>query len=164
MKLFRYVRPYWPVLAASLALASIVGVLEAASTLLIGAVFGALGSSVQPVLNLPFSSLLPRDVSVVLGLLLGATLVKVVAEYGSNVATAYLGHGVVRDLRNDVFDQVIYQPASFFHHNPTGELISRISADVDRIQTAASETLAEFLKQTATLLFLLATIFVIDWK
>src|SRR5205814_8949899 len=58
----------------------------------------------------------------------------------------------------------LYQPLKFFHFNPTGELISRISADVERIQTAASETLADFLKQTAIMIFLIVTIFVIDWK
>ncbi|MBI2150804.1 MAG: ABC transporter ATP-binding protein, partial [Acidobacteria bacterium] len=56
------------------------------------------------------------------------------------------------------------QPLRFFHFNPTGELISRVSADVERIQTAASETLAEFLKQTAILVFLTIAMFVIDWK
>jgi ABC-type multidrug transport system fused ATPase/permease subunit len=71
---------------------------------------------------------------------------------------------VVRDLRNDVFEKVLYQPLRFFHFNPTGELISRVSADVERIQTAVSETLAEFLKQSAILVCLVLAIFVIDWR
>src|SRR5262249_41490065 len=75
-----------------------------------------------------------------------------------------LGKPAVGVLRNDVFKNILRQPLSFFHENPTGELISRVSADVDRIQTAAAETLAEFLKQSATLLFLTITIFAIDWK
>src|SRR2546428_230983 len=77
---------------------------------------------------------------------------------------SYLGQAVVRVLRNDVFDKIIYQPLRFFHFNPTGELISRVSSDVERIQTAASETLAEFLKQGAILIFLVVAIFAIDWK
>jgi len=67
-------------------------------------------------------------------------------------------------LRNDVFNRVLHEPVGFFHGNPTGELISRISSDIDRIQTAVSETLADFLKQSAILLFLLVMIFVIDWQ
>src|SRR5207249_8264739 len=77
---------------------------------------------------------------------------------------SYLGQAVVRDLRNDIFERIICQPLRFFHFNPTGELISRAAADVERIQTAASETLAEFLKQGAILIFLLVAIFAIDWK
>jgi subfamily B ATP-binding cassette protein MsbA len=56
------------------------------------------------------------------------------------------------------------QPLRFFQSNATGELISRVSSDVERIQTAASETLAEFLKQSAILVFLLAAVVIIDWK
>src|SRR2546428_5988212 len=77
---------------------------------------------------------------------------------------SYLGQAVVLDLRNEVLAKIIYQPLRFFHFNPTGELISRVSSDVERIQTAASETLAEFLKQGAILIFLLVAIFAIDWK
>src|SRR6185369_1587333 len=96
--------------------------------------------------------------------LIAATAVKAIAEYGSVGAIAYLGQSVVRDLRNDVFDKILFQPLRFFHFNPTGELISRVSADVERIQTAASETAAEFLKQAAILICLLVAIFAIDWK
>src|SRR5215471_7674784 len=62
------------------------------------------------------------------------------------------------------FAKILHQPLSFFHFNPTGELISRVSADIERIQSSASETLAELLKQTAILIFLVTAIFVIDWR
>src|SRR5207253_1610947 len=99
-----------------------------------------------------------------LALLVVATIIKTIAEYGSINTISYLGQAVVRDMRNGAFDKILYQPLRFFHFNPTGELISRVSADVERIQTAASETLAEFLKQTAIMIFLAITIFAIDWK
>src|SRR5262249_11378045 len=162
--LLRYVRPYWFILIISLVLVAIVGILEAASTFLIGSVFGALGSNASAALPLPFVQFVPEDIRVLLVLLIGATIVKVVAEYGATIGTAYLGNGAVRDLRNDVFGRIVSQPIAFFERNPTGELISRVSADVERIQTAASETLADFLKQAAIFVFLLATIFLIDWK
>ena len=104
------------------------------------------------------------DGRIFLALLIGVTVVKTSAEYGSIAAIAFLGHAVVRDLRNDAFGKIIFQPLRFFHFNPTGELISRVSGDIERIQASASETLAEFLKQTAILIFLLVAIFVIDWK
>jgi subfamily B ATP-binding cassette protein MsbA len=99
-----------------------------------------------------------------LALLVGATILKTVAEYGSVTATAWLGQAVVRDLRNDVFGRILRQPLQFFLRSSTGDLISRVSADIERVQTASSETLAEFLKQSAILLFLTTAIFVIDWK
>jgi subfamily B ATP-binding cassette protein MsbA len=97
-------------------------------------------------------------------LLIGVTILKGVAEYGSVAASAWLGQAVVRDLRNEVFGRILRQPLRFFLQSSTGELISRVSTDIERVQTASSETLAEFLRQSAILVFLTGAIFIIDWK
>src|SRR5262245_5459083 len=167
--LWLYVRPYGWALAVSLILVAVVGLLEAITPFLIGLIFDTvLRASAAPALTIPWINIQYNfsnwDGSVFLGLLIAVTVIKALAEYGSVNMIAYLGQAVVRDLRNDVFDKIVSQPLGFFHFNATGELISRVSADVDRIQTAASETAAEFLKQTAILIFLLIAIFVIDWK
>jgi subfamily B ATP-binding cassette protein MsbA len=168
-RLWAYIRPYGWILASSLGLVTIVGLLEAVTTVLPGVIYDTFlrGSPAALVsitfvgarLNLP--SIDPR---VFLVLFVVATLIKTSAEYGSVTAIAYMGLAVVRDLRNDVFERIVFQPLRFFHFNPTGELISRVSADIERVQTAASETLAEFLKQTAILISLIIVIFAVDWK
>src|SRR5437867_8069122 len=168
-RLWAYVRPHAWLLALSLCLVSVVGLLEAATPFLIGLIFDTLlRASATPTVAIPFIQLRLNvsgsDGSMFLVLLIIVTVVKAAAEYGSITVTAYVGQAVVRDLRNDLFERILLQPLHFFHFNPTGELISRVSADVERIQTAASETLAEFLKQAAILVFLVITIFAIDWK
>jgi subfamily B ATP-binding cassette protein MsbA len=167
--LWTYVHPYGWVLAVSICLVAVVGILEAATVFLIGLIFDTLlRASAAPTLAIPWIGF-QIDVSrfdgrVFLILLIAATAIKAIAEYASVNTIAYLGQAVVRDLRNDVFDKILFQPLRFFHFNPTGELISRVSADVERVQTAASETAAEFLKQTAILIFLVIGIFALDWK
>ncbi len=168
-RLLSYVRPHSWVLVVSLVLVAIVGVLEAVTPFLIGFVFDTvLRTANTPSIEIPFVNLrftiAAIDGMTFLALLVATTIVKAAAEYGSVVTTAYLGQAVVRDLRNDVFERILHQPLGFFHFNPTGDLISRVSADVERIQIAASDTLAEFLKQSAILIFMIVTIFVIDWK
>jgi subfamily B ATP-binding cassette protein MsbA len=168
-RLLAFVKPHVWVLLVSLCLVAIVGLLEAVTPFLIGLIFDTvLRASATPTIAIPFVNfqlnLSATDGTIFLVLLIAATTLKAIAEYGSVNATAYLGQAVVRDLRNDLFERILLQPLRFFHFNPTGELISRVSADVERIQTAASETLAEFLKQAAILVFLMITIFVIDWK
>jgi subfamily B ATP-binding cassette protein MsbA len=168
-RLLTYVRSCVWALLLSLCLVAIVGVLEAITPFLIGLIFDTLlrGSAV-PSITIPFInaqvSVSAFDGRIFLVLLVAVTAVKAIAEYSSVNMISYVGQAVVRDLRNDVFERILHQPLRFFHFNPTGELISRVSADVDRIQTAASETLAEFLKQSAILIFLLIFIFAIDWK
>jgi ATP-binding cassette, subfamily B, bacterial MsbA len=168
-RLWAYVRPHVWLVLVSLLFVTIVGLLEAATPFLIGLIFDTvLRASSTPTVAIPFAGLqfaVPAtNGTTLLIILVVATAVKAFAEYGSINTTTYLGQAVVRDLRNDLFEKVLYQPLKFFHFNPTGELISRISADVERIQTAASESLADFLKQTAIMIFLILTIFAIDWK
>ena len=168
-RFWSYVRPYAWALVVSLFLVAVVGVLEAATPFLIGLVFDTvLRASATPAISIPFVdlrfNLAAVDGRIFLLLLIGATVVKAVAEYVSINVISYLGQSVLRDIRNDLFDRILFQPLRFFHFNPTGELISRVTADVERIQTAASETLAEFLKQSAIMIFLILAIFAIDWK
>jgi subfamily B ATP-binding cassette protein MsbA len=168
-RLWANIRPYGWILASSLGLVAIVGLLEAVTTVLPGVIYDTfLGGSPATLVSIPFVGArfnLPSvDPRVFLVMFVLATIIKTGAEYGSITAVAYMGHAVVRDLRNDVFERIVFQPLRFFHFNPTGELISRVSADIERVQTAASETLAEFLKQTAILISLIILIFAVDWK
>jgi subfamily B ATP-binding cassette protein MsbA len=168
-RLWAYVKPYVWALGFSLCGVAIVGILEAATPFLIGLIFDTLlRASAVPAITIPFIgtrlAVSAVDGRLLLILLVVATAVKTGAEYGSVNLVSYLGQAVVRDLRNDVFERIIFQPLRFFHFSATGELISRVSADVEKIQIAASETLAELLKQSAILIFLVIAIFAIDWK
>jgi len=168
-RLLAYVRPHAGLLAASISLVAIVGVLEAVSPFLIGLVFDTvLRPSSTPTVAIPLVDrtfqVQASNGNLFLILLVLTTLIKAAAEYGAVNVTAFLGQSVVRDLRNDLFERILYQPLKFFQFHPTGELISRVSSDVERIQIAASETLAEFLKQSAILIFLTAAVFIIDWR
>lgn len=51
------------------------------------------------------------------------------------------------DLRKSVYDKIISLPITFFEQNKTGELVSRITSDVDRLYSIFSITLAEFVRQ-----------------
>ncbi len=164
-----YIRPYAWVLGISLALVGVVGVLEAVFAFLIGLVVDMLGQSDASTLTIPFFENLNLDISAEYGMwvlvfLVVCAILKAAAGYGSIASTAYFGQSVVRDLRTDLYRSIVSKPLGFFEDHPTGELISRVSADVEKVQTAVSETLADFLKQSAILIFLLVAVFAIDWK
>jgi len=165
-KLLGYVRKHIAALWAALALSVLLGLLESLRTLLIGSVFNTfLGVSSVQVNSKGFLKYVSGfQPNTLLALLLAATIAKVITEYGAIAASAFLGQSVVRNLRIDVFDRILHQPLRFFDRNPTGELMSRISADIERVQSAASDTLAEALKQGATAVAMVGTILYIDWK
>ena len=53
----------------------------------------------------------------------------------------------VTDLRNAVFDKVLRQGAEFFEAHSTGRLMSSIMNDIDKVQLATSQILADLLRQ-----------------
>jgi len=73
-----------------------------------------------------------------------------------------VGHRVVKRLRDDLFTHLVYQSNSFFDRMPTGDLMSRLTNDVDKIQQAISGSMADFIEELFILLALLVGVFVID--
>ncbi len=53
----------------------------------------------------------------------------------------------LRDLRKDAFQRLIYMPMDFFNKNKVGELTSRISSDIEKLQETLRTTIAEFFRQ-----------------
>jgi ATP-binding cassette, subfamily B, bacterial MsbA len=70
----------------------------------------------------------------------------------------------VMDLRQEVFDRVLHQDATFFESETTGRIMSSVMLDIDRIQVSVSTMLADWLRQMFTALFLLLAMISIDWK
>ena len=56
------------------------------------------------------------------------------------------------DLRKDLYNKIITQSISFFEERRVGELTSRITTDVEQLQTTFSITLAEFLRQIVNII------------
>ena len=63
------------------------------------------------------------------------------------------------DLRSDVFSKFMVLPITFYDNSRSGELISRITNDVSLLQDTFSITLAEFIRQIATLIIGIVIIF-----
>jgi subfamily B ATP-binding cassette protein MsbA len=75
-----------------------------------------------------------------------------------------IGLRIVTDLRNKLYEQIQKQSLSFFAEHPTGLLMSRITNDVQSVQTASSEAVTALVKDTFMLISLVGVIFYTDWK
>src|SRR4030042_1777779 len=65
-------------------------------------------------------------------------------------------------LMDDLFSHLIHQSNSFFDRMPTGDLMSRLTNDVDKIHQAISGSMADFIEELFILFALLVGVFVID--
>ena len=75
-----------------------------------------------------------------------------------------IGHKVVKKMRDDLFECLIYQSSDYFDYKPTGELMSRLTSDVDKIQQAVSGSMGDIILSAFMLLALLVKIFITDWQ
>ena len=75
-----------------------------------------------------------------------------------------LGLKVVRNIRDKLYRHLIHQSIDFLSKARTGDLVSRISNDIEKIKLAVAETLAVYIRESLTLVGLLAVVFFQDWK
>lgn len=75
-----------------------------------------------------------------------------------------VGHRVVKTMRDDLYEHVIYQSTSYFDHVPTGDLMSRMTNDVEKVQQALSGSMGDMIEEVFTLVALLVGIFIRDFR
>ena len=95
-------------------------------------------------------------------LLLAAFAIKGVGAYFSSVLMTEVGQRVVMDLRNRLYRHVLDQSAAFFSRRSSGQLLSRITNDVSQVQVAASQTLADLVRESVTLVGFVVYLFYLD--
>ncbi|MBP6702707.1 MAG: ABC transporter ATP-binding protein [Vicinamibacteria bacterium] len=86
---------------------------------------------------------------------------------GAYFATTLLseaGQKAVFDLRRDIYAHILDQSFGFFAKRTTGSLMSHITTDVERIQTAFSEIAADLLKEGLTVIGLVVLLLFLDWR
>jgi ATP-binding cassette, subfamily B, bacterial MsbA len=177
IRLLRYLVPYWWQFIPSVLLLAAVGFLDAFRVLLIGPVLDRVlnpssGSENILLLTVPYTHrtiYLQRFVpshfhnawTVVAFAFVASTILKGLFDYAGTYLVNYAGYGLITDLRNSLYESILRRSAAFFQKHSTGTLISTIVSDIERVQYAMSNVLAEFLQQFFTFLFTAAVVIVI---
>ena len=79
-----------------------------------------------------------------------STLAKGLCDYLGTYLVNYAGFGLITDLRNHLYEATLRRSSSFFHKHATGTILSTLINDVDKVQTAVSSVIGEFLQQFFT--------------
>lgn len=180
IRLLRYARPYAPLLLSTVVLMALVGLLDAFRLLLIGPMLDrvlhpASQSRDIALFTIPGSqhtvylqSFVPQQFqnawTIVAVSLVAATVLKGVCFYAGTYLVNLAGFGVITDLRNELYGSVLRRSVAFFQKHTTGSLISTIVNDIDKIQFATSQVLAEFLQQFFSLIFIAAVVVALGGK
>lgn len=83
-------------------------------------------------------------------------------DFGARYFVRWAGSRVVMDLRNDMFAHLNVLSVSYFSKSRTGELMSRVTNDTVLVEQAVSNVIIDLAKQPATLIAMMAWIFIVD--
>lgn len=154
-RMLRYIRKYLIVLGFSLLLAAGVVALTLYVPILIGkGVDGIVGPG-----DVDFSLL--RGILVQIAVLVAATAVM---QWLMNICNNYVTYQVVRDIRQDAIEKMEELPVSYYDNHPTGDIVSRVIADVDQFADGLLLGFTQLFSGVLTILVTIGFMISIDIK
>ena len=98
------------------------------------------------------------------GAVLVIALIDAVCTYSEKYLTTNVGQWVAHDLRRTIYTHVQRLSLAYHDQQPTGDLISRVTVDIDAIQSFIVSGLLGILVDTLTLVGMIAVMFYINWQ
>ena len=83
-------------------------------------------------------------------------LVFSILQYLSSLIGAFISNRTVRKMRSDLFKKIVYLPISYFDSHSHGDIMSRMSNDVDSVSNAISSSISSLISGVLTILGCLA--------
>jgi subfamily B ATP-binding cassette protein MsbA len=183
LRLMRYVLPYRGRVAASVGCLLVSSILNAVSVASLQPAFdGMFGGgdkrqtlSVPPVLQVWLGGwvgwaqefIRAHQMSVLTFLawfLLVVLVLKAVMNYFSVILMRYVTERVMTDVRDDVYRHLHTLSLGFFMRHNTGEIVSRVTNDVEAVGGAVTDIFRNALREPFTIVGLVVLLFVIHWQ
>ena len=92
------------------------------------------------------------------------TALKVGVSYLSSYFIIPMRNGIVRDIRNYVYDKMVTLPISFFTNARKGDVMARMSGDVGEIENSIMQSLDMVFKNPIMIIAYLAMMLALSWK
>ncbi|MFA9187841.1 ABC transporter ATP-binding protein [Flavobacterium sp. FBOR7N2.3] len=91
--------------------------------------------------------------SIMVAVIISIFLLKNFCDYMAMFFITFLRNGILKDMRNAMYQKTLELPLSFFSEKRKGDVISRISADVNEVQTSFLSILELIVKEPLTIIF-----------
>jgi ATP-binding cassette subfamily B protein len=111
---------------------------------------------------LPKKSLTAVEINVG-GMVLAAVVSSIIGVY-QGYLNSMVGEGIMRDMRASLVAHLHKISLAFFTNTKTGEIMNRVSSDVDNIDTVVTGTLVSIVTNVVVMVSTVVTMFVMDWR
>ena len=96
--------------------------------------------------------------------LIVTTLMKTIAYFLASASVVPIRTGVVRDLRNQLYHKIVSLPLGFFTEERKGDIIARMTGDVQEVETSIMSSLDLMFKNPILIISYFTTLIVISWQ
>lgn len=93
-----------------------------------------------------------------------AFLLKNIFSFIEFYVMTYIEQSVVKDLREQVYEKIIYQSLGFFHKHKTGDLISNITNDINSVNVAVNRSFTKIIRDPIMIIVFVIILFNISWQ
>jgi len=126
---------------------------------LLGMIAVAVGTAgtaqlIKPVLDDVFINKDMKMLTLMPFLLIAVFSLKGIGGYIQTYYTSYIGQDVVRKLRDKLVGHLTYLDIDFFRNIHTGEILSRVTNDISRIQTVVANIIPALIRESLTIIAL----------
>jgi ATP-binding cassette subfamily B protein len=104
------------------------------------------------------------NVFLLCGYMLACVLLNSILMYLTQAVLVKISSMITAEMRREVFDHLTTLPVAFFDHHQVGDIISRISYDIDTINTSLSSDLIDVVTSMITVVGSLIMMLQISWK
>lgn len=105
-----------------------------------------------------------KGLILIIALVLVLFLLKNLFNYLAMYFITFLRNGVLKDIRNKMYQKIVELPISFYSEKRKGDVIARITSDVLEIQHSFLSILELIVREPLTILFTIIIMFGISWK
>ena len=105
-----------------------------------------------------------RELAIDVGIILGTALVSMGFGVAQGWMNSLVGEGIMRDIRTRLVAHLHRMPLSFFTGTKTGEIMNRVSNDVDNVDNVVTGTLTTIITNVVMILTTVVAMFVWNWR
>lgn len=154
-RLFKFINPYSGKFYLLVAITLLTGILPVAIPFLIKKTIAVDG----PMNNKDYDQML-----VMLTLMLIVLVVRGAVQFINTYLSGWLGQNIIKDIRVELFKHISRLKLSFFDKTPIGRLVTRNVSDVESLAEVFSQGIAQILAEILQLIFIVAYMFMLNWK
>ncbi|SDL98373.1 ABC transporter ATP-binding protein [Siphonobacter aquaeclarae] len=131
-----------------------------------------IGAALAPVMPMLIRYTIDRDVTAgnhngltfMLLCMVGVLVLQGIVQFASSYLSGWLGQTIIRDIRVQLYEKILYLRLKFFDDTPIGRLVTRTISDVETLADVFSEGLASIAGDILQLILIIGVMLYADWR